>query len=391
MTWTSIGSLSLKTSWEFTEPTEGEFFRFQHSGAPPQGVFLISQAEITPNGVIDVCEPRIFQADSLPGIIHLPKPSAISSRRIGIRRLPPNPTLESQIRTIFRSALLTDSRGGLLTQTGIRAPWSVEIEVSDVVTPPLVSLASLESQVESLAEEVEAIVPQIETLASQVESIVPHIQALLQSNFSNVVLLMHMDGSHGTTNFVDVKGKTVTANGNCAISTQSSRFGGSSAYFDGDGDYLEVAIGADFDVANIDFTIEAFINHSSASGSQCIIGTAGGNAGYGFFFGLSSSKPYFEVTGGAGVAGSYDVSLTTWHHYALSVVSNNFYFAVDGQVERRPKPGNWLNSGLLKIGVLGHPSFPFPYTGYLDGLRITKGIARYTSNFTPPASPFPNF
>ncbi len=36
------------------------------------------------------------------------------------------------------------------------------------------------------------------------------------------------------------------------------------------------------------------------------------------------------------------------------------------------------------------PSLSGPFLGYIDDLRITKGIARYTTTFTPPTKAFPN-
>jgi hypothetical protein len=81
-------------------------------------------------------------------------------------------------------------------------------------------------------------------------------------DFANVSLLLHMDGSNGSTTFPDSSsnGLTVTRYGNAQISTAQSKFGGASAYFDGAGDYLELpnpntAIGA---VAG-DFTIECWV------------------------------------------------------------------------------------------------------------------------------------
>ena len=44
----------------------------------------------------------------------------------------------------------------------------------------------------------------------------------------------------------------------------------------------------------------------------------------------------------------------------------------------------------VRIGDGNDGAGPYPYSGYIDDLRITKGYARYTSNFTPPTAAFPN-
>jgi hypothetical protein len=44
----------------------------------------------------------------------------------------------------------------------------------------------------------------------------------------------------------------------------------------------------------------------------------------------------------------------------------------------------------LFIGALNDTSFRFWLNGYIDDLRITKGIARYTADFTPPTAQFPD-
>ena len=57
-------------------------------------------------------------------------------------------------------------------------------------------------------------------------------------DFANVSLLLHGDGTNGSTTIVDSSSssKTVTAVGDAQISTAQSKFGGSSIYFDGTGD-----------------------------------------------------------------------------------------------------------------------------------------------------------
>jgi hypothetical protein len=76
-------------------------------------------------------------------------------------------------------------------------------------------------------------------------------------NYASVSLLLHMDGTNGSTVFTDLSPvpKVVTRFGDAQISTAQSKFGGSSAYFDGTGDYLTVASSADFGFGTGDFTI----------------------------------------------------------------------------------------------------------------------------------------
>ena len=80
--------------------------------------------------------------------------------------------------------------------------------------------------------------------------------------FSSVSLLLHMDGTNGSTLFVDSSQspKSVTASGNAQISTTQSKFSGSSGLFDGSGDYLSIPFtsGGGFDFGTSNFTVEFF-------------------------------------------------------------------------------------------------------------------------------------
>lgn len=59
-------------------------------------------------------------------------------------------------------------------------------------------------------------------------------------------LLLHSDGIDGSTNFTDVMGHAIFANGNAQIDTAQFKFGGASALFDGAGDGISVADSADW-------------------------------------------------------------------------------------------------------------------------------------------------
>ena len=86
-------------------------------------------------------------------------------------------------------------------------------------------------------------------------------------NFSSVSLLLHMEGSNGSTTFIDSSSNalTVTANGNAKITTSTFKFGSGSADFDGAGDYLSTPSSSLFDFgAGSLFTVECFVRFSSA-------------------------------------------------------------------------------------------------------------------------------
>jgi Insecticide toxin TcdB middle/N-terminal region/FG-GAP-like repeat/Salmonella virulence plasmid 65kDa B protein len=87
--------------------------------------------------------------------------------------------------------------------------------------------------------------------------------------WSSVVLLTHMDGADGSTSFTDSSslGNAVTALGDAQIDTAQSKFGGASALFDGNGDYLTVASSPAFDLWAGDATIEFFARFPTISGN----------------------------------------------------------------------------------------------------------------------------
>jgi hypothetical protein len=86
-------------------------------------------------------------------------------------------------------------------------------------------------------------------------------------------LLLHMDGSNGSTTFTDSSSNalTVTANGNAQISTAQSKFGGASAAFDGDGDFLSIASNVAFAFGAAAFTIECWAYQSATPNGTGLI------------------------------------------------------------------------------------------------------------------------
>jgi len=266
--------------------------------------------------------------------------------------------------------------------------------------------------------------------------------------FSNVVLLMHFDGANGATNFVDVKGHAVTPMGSAALATARSVYGGASGYFDGASAYLKVAPSDDWNFAANDFTVELSVSFAGGISGQLqipallMLGPPLGwqllyNRAYppadlvpGTVLIMFSTEPGPGPVGGPQINTSPDQvvpsatwtpSADTWCHLAVVRHGSDFLFFVNGNLIGTRSLGpdgdlvDWLpgsgwestpngklpldvsinpSDGNLVIGSgLGSNGDPNPQTyfgGYIDEARITKGVARYTTNFTPPTGPFPD-
>ena len=231
--------------------------------------------------------------------------------------------------------------------------------------------------------------------------------------YTNTVLLLHGDGTNGSTTIVDsskVAGspKTVTAFGNAQISTAQSKFGGASILFDGTGDRLTVPDSNDFEFGSGNFTIESWVRLTSGGNNKVVFAKSNRNDSGGIgSFALNITPTNTVVilaSSSVGPTGSLwqveqtsttALSLNTWHHLAFVRNGNVFSLYIDGISSASTTQAITLvnNAEVLTIGTLGYTSGTFvnDFPGYIDDLRITKGIARYTSNFTPPTAPFPDF
>ena len=207
--------------------------------------------------------------------------------------------------------------------------------------------------------------------------------------WANVSLLLHMDGSNGSTTFTDSSSNTlaVTATGNVQISTAHSKFGGSSAYFDGIGDRLDTGTGlAPLQMGTGDFTVEAFIRPtSSVSGYKGLIGLASSYVETLYI--LSGQLVWYNSGTAAGT-----IAVDTWYHVAVSRQGTSLRVFIDGVlVDTSTNSTDITNYGArFTAGDSGFRANE-NFQGWMDELRITKGISRYSATFTPPTAPFPNF
>lgn len=222
---------------------------------------------------------------------------------------------------------------------------------------------------------------------------------------ANVVLLMHGEGTDGSKVFVDSSNQsnTFTAKVGSRISTLNKKFGAGALYFDGNTAGVYTNSKSDFAMGSDDFTVECFVYAtanvdqfsrivnfgpywSSADSWSIIV-----NDFYSRKISLASYK-----LGASRLCESVTlININTWYHVAVTRSGGVFRLFVDGVLESTNSsyigiPIETSTTNICCIGGAYDLSEYEDFAGYIDEFRITKGVARYTENFTPPTAPFPN-
>lgn len=210
--------------------------------------------------------------------------------------------------------------------------------------------------------------------------------------WADVSSLLHFDGPNGSTTFTDETGKSWSAAGNAQLSTTGPKFGSACGLFDGTGDYISTTSHADFGFGAGDFTIEGWA-YRTATGDRCIFDNRNGSStGIGVYATVSAGG-----TGGLAVASNTAVMArapdttpsASWYHWAVARSGTTLRGFVNGVQELSVTDSRtYASSAPCVIGATYLAGAGF--SGRLDEIRITKGVARYTSAFTPPTAPFPN-
>ena len=207
--------------------------------------------------------------------------------------------------------------------------------------------------------------------------------------YNSCSLLLHCDGTNGSTTFTDnsPSPKTVTAYNGAAISTAQSKFGGASGLFDGTNDYLSIPNNAEFNFASGTFTVEFWVYFSSVSGQRALVSTYQ-NSANGWTVQLYLGVVSVNLSGdGFDIAGTTTISANTWYHIAVSGTPGSYKLFLNGVQEGSTYTGGTAlsSTSALTIGQIVSSVY---FNGYIDELRITNGIARYTGNFTPSTTQF---
>jgi hypothetical protein len=171
--------------------------------------------------------------------------------------------------------------------------------------------------------------------------------------------------------------------------------------FDGTGDYLQIPNHADLRFGSGAFCVEAFVYYSETSGNGTIAGlwNSGSNRRSWLFqiesdnrrlrgFFSSNGSTVTQVNGSTG-----QMTRNAWHHVAFTRSGNDFRVFLDGVEVGSATSSNSLYDNSdddIGVGSAQGGASSDPITGFISNVRIVKGSAVYTSDFTPPAAPLSN-
>jgi hypothetical protein len=200
--------------------------------------------------------------------------------------------------------------------------------------------------------------------------------------------------SYNNAGIVDTTSRNVMETvGDAKIVTSTRKYGTGSMYFDGTGDYL--ASFTDLTKLNCtfrtgDFTIEAWLNFATVGTNLGIADTAtnttGGSTEQWYMFRRSTNVIGFGIHGADPIISSTtNTAASTWYHLAVTRSGTSVRMFINGVLESSTTNSTDLVAASLHLGLV---ATPYTMHGYIDDFRITKGVARYTANFTPPSSTF---
>jgi hypothetical protein len=199
---------------------------------------------------------------------------------------------------------------------------------------------------------------------------------------------------HGET-LADVLGHPVTAVGDAKVDSSQSVFGGSSLRFDGAGDYLSIPDSPDWAFGSGNFTIDFWVRFVAIN-DTFLLSQWVGPANQSWMIRFNGTSIFMGHCGDGtnafyGVQSAWVPVVDTWYHVAV------VRFAADSYKVYVNGAGLAQNPALSGIGsffdanaplLIGGLASGFWLNGWMDEIRISKGIARWTANFTPPSGPY---
>lgn len=198
--------------------------------------------------------------------------------------------------------------------------------------------------------------------------------------------LLHFNDGNGSTAFTDVKGHSFTVRGGTPTeSTAQAKFGSGSVTGPTTSS-IQSAASADWQFPGA-FTVDCWVFQPDITTARDIVGI--GTAGNGIGLRATSSGTYTAYKGGDHAGGT--AVANTWQHLAMVRSGSTISLYVNGTSVASFTDSSTIGDAVTNLTILYWPVFGAgPQGMFMDELRIIKGTAAWTSNFTPPSSEYTN-
>ena len=191
----------------------------------------------------------------------------------------------------------------------------------------------------------------------------------------------------GFQSISDRTGKLVYPSGDASLSSTQFKFGTTSLALGGTSDFITVASQPDFNFGTDDFCVEMWIYRTGGASANQILADFRSNTSQTVptLFLSATYVPGYVVNGFQYITGSAAIPLNTWTHIAVSRSGTGTKLFVNGtQSGSTYTDTNTYIQCPLTIGARFDGTLGFP--GYIDDVRISKGVPRYTDTFTVPSA-----
>ncbi len=207
-------------------------------------------------------------------------------------------------------------------------------------------------------------------------------------------LVSNFDGSDAATAFTDPVAGAYTFAGNAQLDTAQKKFGTASLLLNGN-DYVTLPDSADWDFGIGDFTIDFQLRFNSVNGASnntiLDMGSVQNSKGVFIYQGAGTNVLHIALNGGGNdYTFAWTPSTATWYHVAFSRSGTSLKAFVDGvQIGATQTSSDNIDSSTYGLSIGATNVTPGSYLdGWLDEIRISKGIARWTANFTSPTAAY---
>jgi hypothetical protein len=170
-------------------------------------------------------------------------------------------------------------------------------------------------------------------------------------------------------------------------------FGDTSLEVDGSGDYVTAPDHADWDFDSGDFTVDFWARTRHPSTQGVIWSQKTDNDNMVYFRRSDSATNTYQFVMRTGGADTIDLSAAAglgWNHWAIVRNDNTWYLFCNGVSKDTATDATDYPdlTGVMYLGSGNIGGTDYRFNGYIDEFRVSKGVARWTSDFTVPTEAY---